>query len=1100
MTAYRFLTVLLVGLAAVLGATIDASNELFQDPGGNWPSGAAPVILDDCFVIKLSEQAAQEAEALPENGLPRGVEEFDALLLKRGLTTGRRVARSHGLPTLNLELFRSVGLDRAYVIDVPQPTTPLRVRELVREFSAQPWVEYAEPVYVSTPTSTIPNDQFFNLQWSHLNVGQNVNGTSGTPDADADTDLAWDTQTGSSSSVVAILDTGADLDHPDLIDNIVAGWDFIGNDPVPNDLVGHGTACAGIAAARGNNGIGAAGVCWTCGIMPLRVSTSTQDADAITFAADNGATVWNASHTYGAAWIQVVIDASEYAKGLGLLGFASATNANGYNIGTPAAYPAVVPVGGSNQFDQRIYAYSDVTDLTGPSPNTVSTGLSGGYLYFGGTSSSSPFAAGMGALLRSEDPNLNVNELRHLLRLGCDDQVGVFGEDTPGWDQYMGYGRVNMNNSLALVDGPWLALDRPHYVCAGDLTVALKDLTAGATAQVTVTGSIGGDSETVTVTPVGGSTGYYEGTIPFSWAGVDGPVVLGDGKLDVVHGENIDAGLGGLAATAYMECEKRICQSDLFGMDVYGDCDADGSLDPGEIWRLSVPVFPVQTEQMFGVTGTLTTTSPWVTILKDTATYGDVPPFVTAFPGETEAFRVQLLPGAPANTTVDFDVTYKGTGYISDQAACLSEQGLDTGFTLRANRDLGATVQTWDFDTGTTEGFLVSPAHGPGPPSGDLSECSGTWINGWSSVPVTDKAHSGTYSMRLGNGTDTPASIDGGLLSGPFTVPDGGGAISFYMWMDSFLYDPWRAWDGMVVEARRTGDAQWTYLDDGTYTSEQVQSVCQTGVTKVPFGYVERMELFAGDGSGTTLAGDEFDVQHQLDLSDFAGDEIQVRWRFGSHDFNDPSTHGQGTWIDTVAAHDAWTADTWPGTGPGNLASSTASCPSSLSLTWDAVANAGGYEVHRSEVSCADALASLTAYDTTVTPGYTDTGVVQDTNYFYAVGATATGSGCPTVRPCVSDVCSACAPPPDPTGLVMNRNGNDVEMTWFGSAPSGPTWNTYRDGAPDPSGWGAPLATAIVDQDLGTPGIQFTDVNGILAAGAVNHYLVTEVTCAESPL
>ena len=114
MTAYRFLIVLLVGLAAVLGATIDASNELFQDPGGNWPSGAAPVILDDCFVIKLSEQAAQKAEALPENGLPRGVEEFDALLLKRGLTTGRRVARSRGLPTLNLELFRSVGLDRIF--------------------------------------------------------------------------------------------------------------------------------------------------------------------------------------------------------------------------------------------------------------------------------------------------------------------------------------------------------------------------------------------------------------------------------------------------------------------------------------------------------------------------------------------------------------------------------------------------------------------------------------------------------------------------------------------------------------------------------------------------------------------------------------------------------------------------------------------------------------------------------------------------------------------------------------------------------------------------------------------------------------------------
>ena len=101
----------------------------------------------------------------------------------------------------------------------------------------------------------------------------------------------------------------------------------------------------------------------------------------------------------------------------------------------------------------------------------------------------------------------------------------------------MGYGRVNANNSLQLIDGPWLALDRPHYVCGGDLTVAMKDLTAGATAQVTVTGSVGGDVETVTVDLVPGATGFYEGTIPISWTGVDGPVVLGDVLHQVTRGK-----------------------------------------------------------------------------------------------------------------------------------------------------------------------------------------------------------------------------------------------------------------------------------------------------------------------------------------------------------------------------------------------------------------------------------------------------------------------------------------------------------------------------------------------------------------------------------
>jgi hypothetical protein len=89
-------------------------------------------------------------------------------------------------------------------------------------------------------------------------------------------------------------------------------------------------------------------------------------------------------------------------------------------------------------------------------------------------------------------------------------------------------------------------------------------------------------------------------------------------------------------------------------------------------------------------------------------------------------------------------------------------------------------------------------------------------------------------------------------------------------------------------------------------------------------------------------------------------------------------------------------------------------------------------------------------------------------------------------------------PPADPTGLVLDRDGNDVLLAWFGSADAGPTWNVYRDASPDPSGWGGPLAAGVTDGDPGTPGVQYRDAGGV-PAGALQHYLVTEVGCAESP-
>jgi hypothetical protein len=351
--------------------------------------------------------------------------------------------------------------------------------------------------------------------------------------------------------------------------------------------------------------------------------------------------------------------------------------------------------------------------------------------------------------------------------------------------------------------------------------------------------------------------------------------------------------------------------------------------------------------------------------------------------------------------------------------------------------------------------------------------------------------------MRLGTGSSYSASNDAALQSPTISVPAGGGALSFYMWQDGFIDSDFRTWDGLIVEA--TAGGGYSYLEDGTYQSKQIQSICSVNSTKVPFGYAELVPMLAGDGTGTVEGGDVFDLQHQMSLDDYAGQNVRVRFRYGSHDFVDPATHGEGTWIDTVALHGPWIADAWPGTGPETLQGSDQNCDASFDLSWSAVSGAGSYDIFRSEISCADAVASLVPYASTLLTSYSDAGAVPDTQYYYAVGANDATSGCPSVRTCISGGCVVCLTPPDPADLTVGRDDDDVLMTWFGSLPVGPTWNVYRDPDKNPANWGAPLSTGVIDEDPGTPGIQFTDVGGT-SVGSLQFYLVTEVTCTESPL
>ena len=140
--------------------------------------------------------------------------------------------------------------------------------EVENNLSKLPLIELIEPNYIKEMFLT-PNDQYYPEQWAHENLGQAVSYSGsyvGTIDCDTDTNDAWDISTGNENSIIAILDTGVS-NHAEFSGRMVEGYNFISNNNNANDDQGHGTSCAGIAAAEGNNSNGIAGVCWDCNII-----------------------------------------------------------------------------------------------------------------------------------------------------------------------------------------------------------------------------------------------------------------------------------------------------------------------------------------------------------------------------------------------------------------------------------------------------------------------------------------------------------------------------------------------------------------------------------------------------------------------------------------------------------------------------------------------------------------------------------------------------------------------------------------------------------------------------------------------------------------
>jgi thermitase len=319
------------------------------------------------------------------------------------------------------------------VLEVPEG----EMQAAMEYLQNQPGVLAVEPNYIATAQETIPNDPDWGVQYGLNNIGA-LQG--------------WEYSTGTSWVTIAIIDTGVDRTHPDLILKTQAGYNVLSPGDAPLDDNGHGTHVAGIAAAASNNGIGIAGVSWGAQIMPVKVlnasasGTYADVASGIIWAVANGAQVINLS-LGGSAYSAILESAVDYAYNRGVVLVAASGNAGGSSILYPARYTQVIAVGATDSNNQRgaFSNFGNGMELVAPGVSIYSTELGGGYSYRSGTSMAAPFVSGLAAILIGMSGNYDAGLVREQMNNSALD----LGE--PGWDAYHGYGLIQMDSALKLL-------------------------------------------------------------------------------------------------------------------------------------------------------------------------------------------------------------------------------------------------------------------------------------------------------------------------------------------------------------------------------------------------------------------------------------------------------------------------------------------------------------------------------------------------------------------------------------------------------------------------------------------------------------------------
>lgn len=330
-------------------------------------------------------------------------------------------------------------LEQVYLLDWLPDQNVMKIKlkentdaqEWLNEWQGNPSIEYIQPNY-KYKISAKPNDAHYPKQ-SYL---EQINANIGW-DEITDTDVT-----------IAILDTGVDLNHPDLKPNLVQGINLLDKQKPPQDDNGHGTNLAGIVGAVGNNFIGVSGVTWKSKIMPVKVLDENGVGEpfyigqGIRYSVDNGAKVILLSLGVS-VYSPFMKEAIDYAESKDVLVVAASGN-NGSMLNYPSEFPNVLSVGGVDSNDKYVsYSnYGHQLDVVAPSEGIYTTKLGGDYTYNSGTSMAAPQVAGLAALLFQKYPDMSPKEVTDLIKFTADDV------EQPGWDIKTGYGRINVGRAL----------------------------------------------------------------------------------------------------------------------------------------------------------------------------------------------------------------------------------------------------------------------------------------------------------------------------------------------------------------------------------------------------------------------------------------------------------------------------------------------------------------------------------------------------------------------------------------------------------------------------------------------------------------------------
>jgi len=450
---------------------------------------AKEVYHDNVIPGEVIFKLGPETALLKTRAITTGVSEVDAVLTNYNLRSVEPMFRSvkvrrRGVPDIS----------RIYIARYDSDVSPYVIAKSLEKLSQ---VIYAEPRFIRRVEET-PNDSLFSSQW-HLSKIQ--------------ASAAWDITHGDSTIIVAIVDNGFDMDHPDLEANYftnpdeipdngtddegngyvddISGWDFAGdnseegeqpdNDPShgPQDTEGywmHGTGMAGLANAVTDNATGVAGVAWN--VQTLAVKTSYNDTprsvyfgyEGIKYAAEMGADIISCSWG-GPGYSQAEVDIIEYATTFGALVIGSAGNDDSDEYHSPSAYEEVVSVASVNDEDVKssFSNYGLSVDVSAPGENMLTTFPDGEYNRTQGTSPAAPVVAGIAALVKSYYPDLTTKEIAMRVAGTTENIYGV----NPNYNRLLGTGRVNALNALSFTESEFVSFPAEIELFNSNITDAV---------------------------------------------------------------------------------------------------------------------------------------------------------------------------------------------------------------------------------------------------------------------------------------------------------------------------------------------------------------------------------------------------------------------------------------------------------------------------------------------------------------------------------------------------------------------------------------------------------------------------------------------------